>query len=272
MQRTDAGLAGRALADVERDAADDGVSRGLARAALIIPVAGAVVIAIAALHRSTFLALVKEDGPIEWAQFAAFAVAAVLLGVSAVLLARRGDYVAAALIGLGALGFLGIAGEEISWGQRILGLETPESLAEINHQNELNLHNITSFPMQRIGNYLQLVIGGAGLVLPWLTRVRRPRVHNRLLRLLSPPLFLGTAFGLLFGYRAIRLVWDREVLTVVKYGEWPELMLACGILVYAFLLFRGLRRHSTTGTAAPATSYADSRRPRSEETVLPTSG
>jgi len=272
MQGTDAGLAGRALADVERDAADDGVSRGLARAALVIPVAGAVLLAIAALHRPTFLALVKEDGPIEWAQFAAFAVATVLLGISAVLLARRGDYVAAVLIGIGALGFLGIAGEEISWGQRILGLETPESLAEINHQDELNLHNITSFPMQRIGNYLQLVIGGAGLLLPWLTRVQRPRVHNRLLRLLSPPLFLGAAFGLLFAYRAIRLVWDREVLTVVKYGEWPELMLACGILGYAILLLRGLRRRSTTGTAAPATSRAGTGRRQTGETVLPTSG
>jgi hypothetical protein len=32
--------------------------------------------------------------------------------------------------------------EEISWGQRILGIETPESIAKINHQSELNFHNI----------------------------------------------------------------------------------------------------------------------------------
>ena len=102
--------------------------------------------------------------------------------------------------------------------------------------------------------------------------MRRPRVTNRLLRLLSPPLFLGVAFGMLFAYRAVRLVWDREVLTVVKYGEWPELMLATGILVYAFLLLRGLRRRSTTGTAAPATSYAVSGRRRDEQTALPTTG
>jgi hypothetical protein len=34
------------------------------------------------------------------------------------------------------------AGEEISWGQRIFGIETPEFLAEANAQKETNLHNL----------------------------------------------------------------------------------------------------------------------------------
>ena len=37
---------------------------------------------------------------------------------------------------------LGIAMEEISWGQRIFNIETPAKLAQINAQKELNLHNI----------------------------------------------------------------------------------------------------------------------------------
>jgi len=41
-----------------------------------------------------------------------------------------------------ALFFLFGAGEEISWGQRIFDIETPESLNEINTQREMNLHNI----------------------------------------------------------------------------------------------------------------------------------
>ncbi len=36
-------------------------------------------------------------------------------------------------------------GEEISWGQRILGIATPEPLSEINVQNEINLHNLKVF-------------------------------------------------------------------------------------------------------------------------------
>ena len=34
------------------------------------------------------------------------------------------------------------AGEEISWGQRILGFETPDALASVNEQDEFNLHNL----------------------------------------------------------------------------------------------------------------------------------
>ncbi|NND33087.1 MAG: hypothetical protein HKN76_10890 [Saprospiraceae bacterium] len=37
------------------------------------------------------------------------------------------------------------AGEEISWGQRILNFETPEKLKTVNVQNEFNLHNIYIF-------------------------------------------------------------------------------------------------------------------------------
>lgn len=37
--------------------------------------------------------------------------------------------------------FIG-AGEEISWGQRIFKIETPESIAAINTQEEITLHNI----------------------------------------------------------------------------------------------------------------------------------
>ena len=45
---------------------------------------------------------------------------------------------------LGCLFFLGF-GEEISWGQRIFGFETPELLNEINAQQETNIHNLWIF-------------------------------------------------------------------------------------------------------------------------------
>lgn len=40
------------------------------------------------------------------------------------------------------IGFLLTAGEEISWGQRIFSIQTPEALQEINDQDEFNFHNI----------------------------------------------------------------------------------------------------------------------------------
>jgi len=44
-------------------------------------------------------------------------------------------------LGVALLFFFG-AGEEISWGQRIFGFKTPEALAQVNKQDELNLHNL----------------------------------------------------------------------------------------------------------------------------------
>jgi len=41
--------------------------------------------------------------------------------------------------------FLLGSGEEISWGQRIFGWETPEGYSQVNRQNETNLHNLKPF-------------------------------------------------------------------------------------------------------------------------------
>jgi hypothetical protein len=43
------------------------------------------------------------------------------------------------------LAFLFVCLEEISWGQRIIGFQTPEGIREINAQSEFNIHNLTLF-------------------------------------------------------------------------------------------------------------------------------
>jgi len=47
-------------------------------------------------------------------------------------------------LGLALLFFFG-AGEEISWGQRILGFQTPQTLSQVNRQEEFNLHNLSAW-------------------------------------------------------------------------------------------------------------------------------
>lgn len=61
----------------------------------------------------------------------------------------NGKWLSLVLIGVSALFFLA-AGEEISWGQRIFNLSTPEYLASINDQNELNFHNINKKFFDRV--------------------------------------------------------------------------------------------------------------------------
>jgi hypothetical protein len=102
-----------------------------------------------------FVAFTIEDGPIENLQVAMLVITAILTGKEALgsRLSRR------RLFTFITLAFIVIALEEISWGQRLLGLETPAALINVNVQNETNIHNIG------IINQLQYVgyIGLSGL-------------------------------------------------------------------------------------------------------------
>ena len=51
---------------------------------------------------------------------------------------RRGVYI------LGGIAMVLVAGEEISWGQRIIGFATPDFLIDLNRQGEFNVHNINT--------------------------------------------------------------------------------------------------------------------------------
>ena len=84
-----------------------------------------------------------EDGPIE-------NIGALFLFIASVYLfllskhrfKNNSTLIEWGVVGLAALAFFWAAGEEISWGQRLFGLATPEWLAQINGQKETNLHNI----------------------------------------------------------------------------------------------------------------------------------
>lgn len=85
-----------------------------------------------------FVYLSAEDGWAEYGTFVCYILASVLL-VRAIAADRnllKPGYV------LMAAGFFFVGMEEISWGQRLFNIKTPDLLYEINTQSELNLHNI----------------------------------------------------------------------------------------------------------------------------------
>lgn len=86
----------------------------------------------------TIRPLVREDNIVEDVTAAFFFVAAIIF-LRAFLLQRNFF-----LLLLFIIFFIG-AGEEISWGQRILGFTTPALIAENNVQGELTLHNMELF-------------------------------------------------------------------------------------------------------------------------------
>ncbi|MBO6782797.1 MAG: hypothetical protein JJ899_05925 [Alphaproteobacteria bacterium] len=84
----------------------------------------------------------EEDGVFETATAIVLLICTAMLLVAGLGRARRIDRrLSAALVGLAVVCFL-LLMEEISWGQRIFGWATPETLEDLNAQNETNLHNM----------------------------------------------------------------------------------------------------------------------------------
>jgi len=122
------------------------------------------------IFRSWFAA---EDGPIEYGTAVLLLIGGVVLLCRAVRGTGSRGMVFVALTGIYALLFFLAAGEEISWGQRIFGLETPEALAQRNDQHELTFHNLVVGGVKLdeviFGNLLSVVLLSylIGLTLMW---------------------------------------------------------------------------------------------------------
>jgi hypothetical protein len=81
--------------------------------------------------------LAKEDGIVEYLTAIFYFIASGLF----VLINKENRFKNVFFWFLAAMCFA-IAGEEISWGQRIFDIQTPAELNSINVQNEFNIHNI----------------------------------------------------------------------------------------------------------------------------------
>jgi hypothetical protein len=226
---------------------------GLAdRHALLIaaaPVALAVVGILAVPFRSAYRVLANEDGIAEWLQVVLLVTLLFLYAWTAVALWRSGRRGYASLFVLAAAGVLFIAGEEISWGQRIFGWATPEGLEDINNQGESNIHNIG--PILRIFNLAVMAVSGAAVLLP-LARwtIWRERARTLPGYLFVPPLALLPAFAFPFAYRAIRyLVLPEPRYVITKYAEIAELSFYVGLTVLAFLTLRAIGRRDDHAAA-----------------------
>jgi hypothetical protein len=234
---------------VARSSTERDVSRQFARTAFIGPLVGlAVIIAIRVLSMPTFRFLMEEDGLVEWLQFLAFLGAAVLAVRIALARWRDGHGGQSLVYGIAAVGLFFVAGEEIAWGSRLLALETPEWLRDINLQEEVTLHNISGvllwFNLVLLGTSLYGVVADP---INWRTRFADRLAHGR--ALFVPPFFLATAFAVMAVLRTYRLVIGGESeYTITKLIEWAELCYAAAVLGFLWLALRDVV--AATGTAA----------------------
>lgn len=190
--------------------------------------------ALAARSESLYASYAQEDGVIEWATTFGFLAAAVLCARR--LRRPRSLPLLEVVVRVGFIAFcVLVAGEEISWGQRLFGFQPPEVFLERNFQQELNIHNVlmdeqaSGLGFELDSKYLVMAIAIVfGVFGPLLVRLKvfRP------VQLIAPPLLLAPAF--------LAVVVAQKTYPVDLTGEGAEMLLAF-LFVIAAAFFNGPR-------------------------------
>ncbi|MFN0009266.1 MAG: hypothetical protein ACKVXR_15285 [Planctomycetota bacterium] len=108
----------------------------------VLVLLGVGLVFVAAASENAWEIAAREDGLIEWATVAAFGLTLALHIKILVTTRSSAKLVEKLTRGAIALFCFFVAGEEISWGQRLFGFRPPEIFLERNFQQELNLHNV----------------------------------------------------------------------------------------------------------------------------------
>lgn len=184
----------------------------------------------------------REDGPFEYATALLYGLAAIFFGI----LAKRSAFPYTKTRGWGYVfllvwlfGTFFIMGEEISWGQRIVGFETPENIKALNYQDELTVHNL-QFVYDKFtnsqtaifhANALSLVMVLVGVVFP---AVALSAWGRQLIQRFSFPVVPG-CYSILFigGFVYGRYLTDFAVDPQYAPYEVREFIWSLGVFLFA---------------------------------------
>lgn len=180
---------------------------------------------IAAQFPTLYIWLTYEDLFGEWCQFYLFAIALIL---SVRLALARSEF--AVFFAFLALACLYVCGEEISWGQRLFNLETPQFFQQHNLQQETNLHNFITGPYdtvlkRMIETVLAIGLIGFGAIYPqqWTNAWRAVRWLKKFIP--PAPIYLWPFFctGALFELRIVQF----------NEAELAEILIALALALYS---------------------------------------
>ena len=171
----------------------------------------------------------SEDGPLEWIQFIEYAISSVLALLIYVRTKRKKNINSIIWLLIALLSFV-IAGEEISWGERITGIGI-NSISDINVQGETNFHNLPFFH-----NYLlDPIFEISCIFLGWFGW----RKFKNIKAFPSKDLSLYFLFVALF-YFYFDLSWASTTQQIRNDQEIFEFLLSTGIFLHCYKNFKKL--------------------------------
>lgn len=209
---------------------------------------GAFMYWLATYYFDIYVIIGTEDHIIEYAQFFFFLAG----GILAFLISLKFKSVSRLMFAIFlfiSIGLIFVAGEEISWGERIFNINAPEifdgestvPLLEYNVQGEMNLHNFK--PIHNIVGILYLLIG-AYFIFAWPLRrflekknILKDKVKFFASFLTSPPLLI-----LYFIPTGINLLNRRELQIIPQNYEMVEFLFSLGILIFLIFVYSSVRK------------------------------
>lgn len=130
-----------------------------------------------------------------------------------------------------------IAGEEISWGQQLVGWGTPEWVKEVNDQHETNLHNTSSWFDQKPRLLLEMFVFVGGIFLPLKRKLQDIKLPRDSWQYWLYPTVVCLPVSILAilsrAPERIKTLFDMSGTVIdVRYSEVQELYLAIFLMIY----------------------------------------
>ena len=171
----------------------------------------------------------SEDGPLEWIQFFEYAISSLFALFIYLRTKRKRDIDSIIWLLIALLSFV-IAGEEISWGERLSGIGI-SYISDINVQGETNFHNLPFFH-----NYLlDPIFEISCIFLGWFGW----RKFKNIKAFPSKDLSLYFLFVALF-YFYFDLSWASTTQQIRNDQEIFEFLLSTGIFLHCYKNFKKL--------------------------------
>ena len=196
----------------------------------------------------TFHKLSREDYWVENLTAVWFLLASLLLFATALVersFFRRCVYI------LGGMAMVFVAGEEISWGQRIFGFATPDFLIRLNQQEEFTVHNI-------VNGMFEIIWLNGTLVLCMITGAAFFCRKDRLFGIPLPSILLMLGFLIITSYDSASRITEisgdsiREYLDSIR-RSFRFFLVGERVLLLLFLIFALLSGHVKLIIASVAT-------------------
>lgn len=204
------------------------IEKGILALVLIILIVGFVLFYT---NLALFMRYTVEDGIVEWLTVFGLLLGSGLCFIRFAKLLRKRKWIFLLLTFLLGLMLFAVAGEEVSWGQRIFGIKSPEFFKEHNTQGETNFHNmiVDGLKVNKIIFTYGLIaaLGIFLLIVPYLYR-RNPKLKDWI-----------DGWGILIprGYQVIAFLLLFAITESLRHEKNSEL-LECGGALLFFLIVR----------------------------------